>query len=224
MLEGAVLDDLDQLDVLQHLAVEQDGVGDLDLVVGQGRDELVRCVQLHRQPAGKRLAHRHFHVVDQLAQNVGHERAFALVEDVLLVEEQIADDLHQPGSPADRLVPGEIQQFLLGDTRSLDDVVRELAEAGSITSFCTAGYRCGRTGRKIMKLLRSGKEGQFCKLNAVLTFREWLDDFASPETIAAGEKVIAKEIAQVRQQMPEIFDTFMGYYEKTRTGERDLYF
>jgi 2-iminoacetate synthase len=119
---------------------------------------------------------------------------------------------------------GERQQFLLGDTRSLDDVVRELAEAGSITSFCTAGYRCGRTGQKIMKLLRSGKEGQFCKLNAVITFREWLDDFASPETVAAGEKVIAKEIAQVKQQMPEVFDTFMSYYEKTRTGERDLYF
>ena len=49
-----------------------------------------------------------------------------------------------------------------------------------------------------MGLLRSGKEGQFCKLNAVITFREWLDDFASPETIAAGEKVIAKEIEQVK--------------------------
>lgn len=119
---------------------------------------------------------------------------------------------------------GEIQQFLLGDTRSLDDVVRELAEAGSITSFCTAGYRCGRTGQKIMGLLRSGQEGQFCKLNAVITLREWLDDFASPETIVAGEKVIAKEIEQVKQKMPEVFETFMNYYEKTRTGERDLYF
>jgi len=116
------------------------------------------------------------------------------------------------------------QQFILGDTRSLDEVIRELAQAGSITSFCTAGYRCGRTGQKIMGLLRSGKEGQFCKLNAVITFREWLDDFASPETLAAGEKVIAKEIEQVRQRMPEIFETFLSCYEKTRTGQRDLYF
>ena len=126
--------------------------------------------------------------------------------------------------PFDETQHGERQQFILGDTRSLDDVVRELAEAGSITSFCTAGYRCGRTGQKIMKLLRSGQEGQFCKLNAVITFREWLDDFASPETIAAGEKVIAKEIAQIRTQMPKVFETFLSYYEKTRTGERDLYF
>ena len=119
---------------------------------------------------------------------------------------------------------GDRQQFLLGDTRSLDTVVRELAEAGCITSFCTAGYRCGRTGQKIMGLLRSGKEGRFCKLNAVITFREWLDDFGSPETIAAGEKVIAEEIRQVREKMPEIFDQFMRYYVKTQAGDRDLYF
>jgi 2-iminoacetate synthase len=119
---------------------------------------------------------------------------------------------------------GERQQFLLGDTRSLDDVVRELAQAGYITSFCTAGYRCGRTGQKIMGLLRSGREGQFCKLNAVITFREWLDDFASPETIEAGEKVIAQEVEQIRQKMPEFFEVFMGHYHKTEAGQRDLYF
>jgi 2-iminoacetate synthase len=77
----------------------------------------------------------------------------------------------------------EKQQFILGDTRSLDEVIRELASYGYITSFCTAGYRCGRTGGCIMELLRSGKEAQFCKLNAVLTFREWLDDFASPRPL-----------------------------------------
>jgi 2-iminoacetate synthase len=119
---------------------------------------------------------------------------------------------------------GDRQQFLLGDTRSLDTVVRELAEAGCITSFCTAGYRCGRTGQKIMGLLRSGKEGQFCKLNAVITFREWLDDFGSDETIAVGEKVIAQEIEQIRTRQPEVFDQFMRYYEKTKAGNRDLYF
>ena len=119
---------------------------------------------------------------------------------------------------------GDRQQFILGDTRSLDTVVRELAEAGCITSFCTAGYRCGRTGQKIMGLLRSGQEGQFCKLNAVITFREWLDDFGSDETIAVGEKVIAKEIEQIKTKMPEVFDQFMQYYERTKAGNRDLYF
>ena len=75
-----------------------------------------------------------------------------------------------------------------------------------------------------MGLLRSGKEGQFCKLNAVITFREWLDDFASEETQVAGERLIAAEIAQIKERMPDRFERFMNAYEKTRSGDRDLYF
>jgi 2-iminoacetate synthase len=116
------------------------------------------------------------------------------------------------------------QQFILGDMRSLDEVVRDLASMGLITSFCTAGYRCGRTGQCIMDLLRSGAEGKFCKLNAVLTYREWLDDFASPETKAAGENIIIKEIEEIRQKMPNVYESFMSQYAKTSNGERDLYF
>ncbi len=119
---------------------------------------------------------------------------------------------------------GDKQQFLLGDTRSLDDVIREFASMGYISSFCTAGYRCGRTGKCIMDLLRSGQEGKFCKLNAVLTFREWLDDFASQETRVIAEPVMRKEIDEVKQQMPKVFPEFMKYYQKIKNGERDLYF
>ncbi|MCL1946520.1 MAG: [FeFe] hydrogenase H-cluster radical SAM maturase HydG [Chitinivibrionia bacterium] len=116
------------------------------------------------------------------------------------------------------------QQFILGDTRSLDEVVRSLAKQGFITSFCTAGYRCGRTGQKILDALKSGHEGQFCKLNAIITYREWLDDFASPETISLAEPIIQKEIAEVKVKNPKMFDALMNYYDKTKDGARDLYF
>ena len=116
------------------------------------------------------------------------------------------------------------QQFLLGDTRSLDELIRELALSGQITSFCTAGYRCGRTGRRIMDLLKTGKERWFCKLNAVLTFREWIDDFACGETRIAGEKVIQKEITEIKKKLPELFPKFMELYKRIKQGERDLYF
>ena len=132
-----------------------------------------------------------------------------------------------PGAYYDSLSLANIsdrQQFMLGDTRSLDEVVRDLASMGNITSFCTAGYRCGRTGQCIMDLLRSGAEGKFCKLNAVITYREWLDDFASPETKEIGERVISKEIEEVREKMPTVFAEFMKQYERTTAGERDLYF
>jgi 2-iminoacetate synthase len=121
----------------------------------------------------------------------------------------------------------ERQQFLLGDTRSLDEVVRELAEKGIITSFCTAGYRCGRTGDKIMGLLKGCTEGKFCKLNAVLTFREYLDDYASPETKKIGEQLILKEIEETRNvpffTKHRLLNTFDTYYKEIQDGKRDIY-
>ncbi len=116
------------------------------------------------------------------------------------------------------------QQFLLGDTRSLDEIIRKFSEKGFITSFCTAGYRCGRTGKCIMDLLRSGEEGKFCKLNAILTFQEWLDDFASPKTKQISQKVIEQEIEQVKEQMPNISKRFLEAYRKIQAGQRDIYF
>lgn len=120
------------------------------------------------------------------------------------------------------------QQFMLGDTRSLEELIADLAKRGVITSFCTAGYRCGRTGDQIMDLLKKGHEKHFCKLNAILTYREWLDDFASEETKKLGEIVIRKEIEEVKKNTPLIFsqklyDLTMQYYERILNGERDLY-
>lgn len=118
-------------------------------------------------------------------------------------------------------------QFMLGDERSLDEVVRELAEDGYITSFCTAGYRCGRTGDKIMSLLEKGVEGKFCKLNAVLTFREFLNDYASAETKTIGERLIQKELEEIQRNSfftdRKLLPTFMTYYNRIASGERDLY-
>ncbi len=118
-------------------------------------------------------------------------------------------------------------QFKLNDNRSLDEMVREMAKAGMISSFCTAGYRCGRTGDKIMKLLKTGTEGKFCKLNAVLTYKEFLDDYASEETRKIGNGIIEKEIAEIRN-MPfykngKIFDSFLEKFDKVNKGERDMY-
>ena len=117
----------------------------------------------------------------------------------------------------------ERQQFMLGDTRSLDELVRDFVEMGHITSFCTAGYRCGRTGKCIMDLLRSGQEGKFCKLNAVLTFQEWLDDFATPATREAGLRVLEKELEEIKVKNPQGFLVFYQFLERVRKGERDLF-
>lgn len=115
------------------------------------------------------------------------------------------------------------QQFMLGDNRSVDELVRDLAGMGFITSFCTAGYRIGRTGERIMRLLRTCKEGDYCKLNAILTFREWLDDFASPDTKIIGEQLIRQELDGAFARTPKLHAKFSDYYQRTLQGARDLY-
>ncbi|MDD5706920.1 MAG: [FeFe] hydrogenase H-cluster radical SAM maturase HydG [Kiritimatiellae bacterium] len=130
------------------------------------------------------------------------------------------------GAYASRQVEQEIdkQQFLLGDGRTLEELICDLARRGIITSFCTAGYRCGRTGSCIMDALKTGKEGKFCKVNAVLTFREWLDDFASPEALRICEPVLQSELAAIQAQMPRFYPSVKEHYDRIAAGERDLFF
>jgi 2-iminoacetate synthase len=115
----------------------------------------------------------------------------------------------------------ERQQFLLGDTRSLDDVTRELAERGYLTSFCTAGYRCGRTGQTFMDLAKKGKVHEFCIPNAILTFKEYLLDYASPETRRIGEQLIAERIDAVPERLRPLL---LERLKATEAGRRDLRF
>lgn len=117
----------------------------------------------------------------------------------------------------------ENQQFLLGDPRSLEELVGYLADEGHITSFCTAGYRIGRTGARIMRMFRDCTEGNFCKLNAILTFREWVDDFASPAVKEKCERLIEREYAEAKAQLPKLMPGFEPLYQKTLHGCRDLF-
>ncbi|MBC7217517.1 MAG: [FeFe] hydrogenase H-cluster radical SAM maturase HydG [Candidatus Caldatribacterium sp.] len=113
----------------------------------------------------------------------------------------------------------ERQQFQIGDPRSLDEVVRELATMGYITSFCTADYRCGRTGKYFMGIAKKGKIHHFCMPNAILTFKEYLIDYASPETRRIGEELIEKKFNELDESLKPIVRDYLARIEN---GERDL--
>lgn len=120
------------------------------------------------------------------------------------------------------------KQFTIGDPRILDDVVQEVGRMGFISSFCTAGYRCGRTGETIMGMLSHCVEGKYCKLNAVLTFREYLVDYASARTREIGEPLILKEIREIEsmdyfKNKPHLLQKFRSEYSEILSGKRDLY-
>ena len=85
-------------------------------------------------------------------------------------------------------------QFDTSDRRSLDEVVHWLLDNHYLPSFCTACYRAGRTGDRFMSLAKTGKIANCCTPNALMTLKEYLEDYASPETRTLGEKMIAKEV------------------------------
>lgn len=86
-------------------------------------------------------------------------------------------------------------QFSLGDHRSLDEVIQDVASMGYIPSFCTACYRMGRTGQDFMDLAKPGDIKLHCGPNALSSFKEYLQNYASPGTAEIGNKLIAETIA-----------------------------
>lgn len=88
-------------------------------------------------------------------------------------------------------------QFDVSDNRSLDEVVNWLMKLGYVPSFCTACYRAGRTGDRFMELCKSGEIQNCCLPNALMTLREYLDDYASDDTREVGMKVIKEQLEQI---------------------------
>lgn len=93
--------------------------------------------------------------------------------------------------------PHDTEQFDVSDQRSLDDVVNWLIEMGHVPSFCTACYREGRTGDRFMSLCKNGQILNCCHPNALMTLAEYLVDYASEKTRAAGFKLIDDELKKI---------------------------
>jgi 2-iminoacetate synthase len=116
------------------------------------------------------------------------------------------------------------QQFILGDTRTLDEFVHDLCRDGYLPSFCTAGYREGRTGANFMPLAKHATVNRFCIANGILTFKEYLLDYASPRTKAVGEQVIDTYLSWVDTNVPHLAKEVRKNLERAVRDERDLHF
>lgn len=113
-------------------------------------------------------------------------------------------------------------QFDVTDRRSLDEVVNWLLGMGYIPSFCTACYREGRTGDRFMKLLKSGQIVNCCQPNALMTLKEYLEDYASEDTKEKGEQVIRQELEVITN--PLVKEKAAEYIENIHEGKRDFRF
>jgi len=112
-------------------------------------------------------------------------------------------------------------QFSLGDHRSLDEVIADIAGHGYIPSFCTGCYRLGRTGVDFMDLAKPGLIQLYCLPNALTTFKEYLEDYATAETKVAGEAVIEEQLANIPSD--EVRKKTVGSLREIESGKRDLY-
>lgn len=113
-------------------------------------------------------------------------------------------------------------QFDVSDTRTLDEVVNWLIRLGYIPSFCTACYREGRTGDRFMQLCKNGQIQNCCHPNALMTLKEYLEDYASEDTRKIGEALIAREIEIVPKE--KVREIARKNLESIAGGSRDFRF
>lgn len=124
-----------------------------------------------------------------------------------------------PGGYADDTVE-ESEQFQLGDHRSLEEVVRDVAELGYVPSFCTACYRTGRTGKDFMDLAKPGLIKRKCAPNALSSFEEYLLDYAQDDTRRAGALLIEKELEDMNPAVGKLAKSLIA---KVDQGQRDVF-
>lgn len=113
-------------------------------------------------------------------------------------------------------------QFDVSDNRTLDQVVKWLMDMEYVPSFCTACYREGRTGDRFMTLLKSGQIVNCCHPNALMTLKEYLEDYASQETKQVGDALIQKELNTITN--PVVREKVEDYLEHIQEGKRDFRF
>ncbi len=126
------------------------------------------------------------------------------------------------GGYTEEVRPEDTVQFDISDTRTLDEVVKWLMEMEYIPSFCTACYRAGRTGDRFMSFCKAGQILNFCHPNALMTLKEYLEDYASPETREVGLKLIEREMQKVPDE--KVRRIASEYLTKIEQGERDFRF
>lgn len=113
-------------------------------------------------------------------------------------------------------------QFEVNDTRTLDEIVNWLLKMNYIPSFCTACYREGRTGDRFMSLVKAGQIANCCQPNALMTLKEYLEDYASKDTKEKGEALILKEVEKIPNE--KVKAIVKEHLTELKDGKRDFRF
>lgn len=125
-----------------------------------------------------------------------------------------------PGGYEEEIEDDTSGQFSLGDHRPLDEVIRDVAKMGYIPSFCTGCYRLGRTGQDFMDLAKPGAIKAHCGPNALSSFMEYLNNYASPQTLEIGSSLIERTIMNM-EGLPA--ERARKLVDRVRNGQKDVF-
>lgn len=115
----------------------------------------------------------------------------------------------------------DTSQFAVADNRTPLEVIKSLCNQGYLPSFCTACYRAGRTGDRFMEFAKSGRIHDLCYPNAMMTFKEYIEDYGDEELKDIGNKVIKKNLANIPDE--KMRNETRNRLERIGEGERDLF-
>jgi len=130
--------------------------------------------------------------------------------------------IQMKGYTADENQDLKKEQFQINDNRSLNEIIDELTSKGFIPSFCTSCYRTGRTGEHFMEFSVPGFIKRFCTPNALITFAEYLEDYAPEETKMKGYKLIEEKLRELENE--KTYASLKEKLQNLKNGQRDLYF
>ena len=148
------------------------------------------------------------------------ESAIMRRESFALGVSQISAGSHTNIGEINQNIQDDKSECSLGDHRSLDEVVRDVAEMGYIPSFCNSCHRLGRTGLDFMDMAKPGDIKNHCNPNAISTFQEYLMDYASYQTRLIGEDLIDDVMDSMEGSARERAFLLL---EKVKKGKRDIY-
>jgi len=115
-----------------------------------------------------------------------------------------------------------LEQFNIADERNVPQIIESILKQDLLPSFCTACYRQGRTGEKFMEIAKPGNIHNLCRPNGILTFKEYLEDYANEKIRKLGQKVIDKYLNMIEDEL--VKKETLERLKRIEKGERDLYF
>ncbi len=115
-----------------------------------------------------------------------------------------------------------LEQFSTNDQRGLPEVMSSVVAEGFIPSLCTTCYRVGRTGAEFTRKTVAGEMEKFCQANALLTLKEYIEDYAENGLGETLGRIINDGLEEIKDH--SIKKALKDRLKEIEEGKRDIYF